>query len=248
MQRTNDFIDEMNHFKFIMNNIPVNLDKLFTTSRSIVLINSFIINSLLLFDYYIEPCIECIGKYGQGGEDTEPCVCPMETPSKLSNAIYIFGLLLFFFNVLNFVIWACLKLKIDLLSSLNSFDNLTKEEKKINKYRPKSETLLDMPVELIKATELMQEYMQEYVYKYIFVFHYMAFNSYFMYLSLYAAWTILGIFANRIFYSFLLLDIIQRSTILQNIIAAITTNINQLGMTGLLGLVVMFIFVITLSP
>jgi len=64
MQRTNDFIDEMNHFKFIMNNIPVNLDKLFTTSRSIVLINSFIINSLLLFDYYIEPCIECIGKYG----------------------------------------------------------------------------------------------------------------------------------------------------------------------------------------
>ena len=208
MQKTNDFIDEMNHFKFIMNNIPLNLDKLFTTSRSIVLINSFIINSLLLFDFYIEPCVECEGKYGYGGEDDEPCVCPIDTPSKLNNVIYIFGLLLFFFNVLNFVIWACLKLKIDLLSSLNSFDNLVKEEKKINKYKVKSETLLDMPVELIKATELMQEYMQEYVYKYIFVFHYMAFNSYFMYLSLYAAWTILGIFANRIFYSFLLLDII----------------------------------------
>ena len=65
-----------------------------------------------------------------------------------------------------------------------------------------------MPVELIKATELMQEYMQEYVYKYIYVFHYLAFNSYFMYLSLYAGGTILGIFVNRIFYSFLLLDII----------------------------------------
>jgi len=53
------------------------------------------------------------------------------------------------------VVWACLKFKIDFLSALNSFSNMIKEENKINKYKPKSETVLDMPVELIKATELM---------------------------------------------------------------------------------------------
>ena len=68
-------------------------------------------------------------------------------------------------------------------------------------------------------------------------------NSYFLYLSLYAAVTILGIVVNRLFFTLLLLDIIERSQILQNVIKAVSMNAYQLFMTGLLGLVIMFIYV-----
>ena len=126
--------------------------------------------------------------------------------------------------------------------AFNSYDNIMKDKKKFDKFKPRSKLLLDIPVELIRATELMQKYMQDYIYKYIYVLQYMAFESYFLYLSLQSIWTSLAIFYNRIFYSFMLLDIIERSQILQNIIKAITTNIKQLCMTGLLGLVIMYIY------
>ena len=84
--------------------------------------------------------------------------------------------------------------------------------------------------------------MQDYIYKYIHVLQQMAFESYFLYLSLQLIWTTLGIYYNRVFYSFMLLDIIERSQILQNIIKAITSDIKQLCMTVLLGLVIMYIY------
>lgn len=46
-------------------------------------------------------------------------------------------------------------MKIDMLRAFNSYENMIKEKKKLEKFKPKSEVLLDMPVELIKATELM---------------------------------------------------------------------------------------------
>ena len=53
--------------------------------------------------------------------------------------------------------------------AFNSYDNIIKEKKKIDKFKPKSKLLLDIPIELIRATELMQEYIQDYIYKYIHV-------------------------------------------------------------------------------
>ena len=47
-----DFIDEMKHYKFLMNNIPVDMDKLFTYMRLIALLCAFVINFLLLFDMF----------------------------------------------------------------------------------------------------------------------------------------------------------------------------------------------------
>jgi len=38
--------------------------------------------------------------------------------------------------------------------------------------------------------------------------------------------TILGIFANRIFFTFLLLDIVERSLMLQNIMKSVTENVD----------------------
>ena len=52
----------------------------------------------------------------------------------------------------------------------------------------------------------------------------MTINSYFLYLSGYAFITILGITSNRIFFTFLLLDIVERSLMLQNILKSVTNN------------------------
>ena len=66
-----DFISEMKHFRFLMTNVPFNLDETFTIFRWIVLFCAFIINFLLLFDYYVEECDECIGS----DPILTPCVC-----------------------------------------------------------------------------------------------------------------------------------------------------------------------------
>ena len=50
----NDLIDEMKHYKFLMNNIPVDMDKIFTLCRLIALLCAFVINFLILFDVFTE--------------------------------------------------------------------------------------------------------------------------------------------------------------------------------------------------
>jgi len=53
---------------------------------------------------------------------------------------------------------------------------------------------------------------------------YMTFNSYFIYLLLMTLFTILGLVVSRVFYCFLLLDVIDRSMVLRNVIKSITVN------------------------
>lgn len=52
----------------------------------------------------------------------------------------------------------------------------------------------------------------------------------------------LGIWFSRIFFSFMLLEIIGRSELLKNVIKSITLNTFQLFMTAILGMVIIFIF------
>ena len=105
----------MKHFRFLRNNIPVDLDKCFTTFRWLVLLSAFVINFLILFDEFVEECDICKDK----DPIEEPCVCGGETPTLLGNGIRIFGIVIFAFNVFVFVLWACLKLKLDLSNAFN---------------------------------------------------------------------------------------------------------------------------------
>ena len=94
----------------------------------------------------------------------------------------------------------------------------------------------------MKKTKEIKKFMEDNFYKYVYVAKYLALHSYFLYLSAYAAVTILGIVFHRLFFTILLLDIIERSLVLQNVIKSISINQAQLIMTGLLGLVIMFIY------
>ena len=64
----------------------------------------------------------------------------------------------------------------------------------------------------------------------------------FQYYCLYFGISILGYISSDIFYSFHLLDVIQRFKTLQDVIKSITSNATQLGLTCLLLVIIVYIF------
>jgi len=67
-----------------------------------------------------------------------------------------------------------------------------------------------------------------------------------MFLIIYACLSLLGLFQSPIFYSMQLLDIINRFPSLTNVIKAITVNKNQLLMTAMLELILIWIYCVLL--
>lgn len=65
-----------------------------------------------------------------------------------------------------------------------------------------------------------------------------------MYLLFYVTVSAMGLFLSDIVYCLHLLDIILRFPTLLNVIKAVTTNIGQLGLTTLLGVVIIYIYAI----
>ncbi|KAL4510112.1 hypothetical protein ABPG72_010305 [Tetrahymena utriculariae] len=64
----------------------------------------------------------------------------------------------------------------------------------------------------------------------------------FLYLLFYVIVSAMGLFVSDITYCLLLLDIIARFPTLQNVVKAVTTNIRQIGLTTLLGGVLIYIY------
>lgn len=67
-------------------------------------------------------------------------------------------------------------------------------------------------------------------------------DTLFQYYVLYFGVSFLGFYSNELFYSFHLLDVIQRFPTLGNVMNAITSNWRQLIMTFCLMLIVMYIY------
>ncbi|EGR32545.1 hypothetical protein IMG5_078330 [Ichthyophthirius multifiliis] len=83
---------------------------------------------------------------------------------------------------------------------------------------------------------------QNIIIKILFISYEIILNTNSVYLLVYILFSLCGMIINKFFYSLLLLDIIQRSTVLQNVTKAITQNIIQLVMTVVLGIVVIYIY------
>nr|CAR82067.1 TPA: calcium release channel IV1b [Paramecium tetraurelia] len=70
----------------------------------------------------------------------------------------------------------------------------------------------------------------------------MLFSSYTFYWFLLLVVNLLGLLYNKLFYGFLLLDIIDHSQVLRNVIKSISLNYKQLLMTALLGVLIMYLY------
>ena len=67
-------------------------------------------------------------------------------------------------------------------------------------------------------------------------------NKTFRYYSLFILFAVFGLLFSPAFFSFHLLDIVRRSPTLQDVIKSVTNNIEELALTGLLGLIIIYIF------
>lgn len=67
-------------------------------------------------------------------------------------------------------------------------------------------------------------------------------DSTFQYYVLYFGISLLGKLSTDIYYSFHLLDVINRSPVLQNVMKAVTQNLQQVGMTGMLMMILVYIY------
>ena len=72
----------------------------------------------------------------------------------------------------------------------------------------------------------------------------MLFDTYLTYLVASLLFAILGTSFSKIFFSFLLLDLIDRSHILNNVVKSVTVNYKQLLMTVVLGVLIMYIYAV----
>ena len=132
------------------------------------------------------------------------------------------------FSIIIWFFWAIFKMPLDIKNAKRHYteevENVESELslEKENKYS-------------IKEIKIIAKY-------YYVVWSYMFFNSYLIYLSLNILFVILGIVSNEFFFSFLLLDIIDRSPVLTNVTRSITVNSKQLLMTFVLGIVLIYIY------
>jgi hypothetical protein len=107
----------MQHIEFLLKNFPIKLDVWYSRVRLLVLIFSFILNFIILFDKYVKEC----PKQCPDGE-TDPCVCPESTETELQSPIKGIGITILVLSILNFVLWSILQLKLDILKSLRRYE------------------------------------------------------------------------------------------------------------------------------
>jgi hypothetical protein len=71
---------------------------------------------------------------------------------------------------------------------------------------------------------------------------YLISNGEFIFFVIYYVFSMQGLFQSPVFYSFHLLDVVNRFPALQNVILSVTTNLNQLLMTAMLGIILIYIY------
>lgn len=76
----------------------------------------------------------------------------------------------------------------------------------------------------------------------ILTFYFFIQDTTFQYYVFYFGISMLGKYSLSIYYSFHLLDVVNRSAVLQNVMKAITQNIEQVGLTGILMMILVYIY------
>ena len=72
--------------------------------------------------------------------------------------------------------------------------------------------------------------------------YYMLFDTYLLYFVVMLTFSLLGTFFSKVFFAFLMFDIIDRSVILNNVVKSVTVNYKQLLMTVVLGIMLIYIY------
>jgi hypothetical protein len=223
------FEDEMNHFmRLKKNGLKFSLTY-FSRLRDLNLIIALVTNIFILFESEIAAGL--FGSYRDslidGGADPTTLNIPEDYgTARTETVIRILGVVHLGLSGLVLLFWIVFQAPIEVPGSFREFDYTYKD-------RDDKET--------IRKHNILKRWYNVAEYK-VIRFSYMLFDTYLFYLSIFLLFAILGVALSKIFFTFLLLDIIDRSIILNNVIKSVTLNYRQLLMTLVLGIMIMYVY------
>jgi hypothetical protein len=135
-------------------------------------------------------------------------------------------------SCLTWIAWAIFQMPLDLKRVLRLYE----AEEKANR-KPDSNNILSF-----YSNKKNQPLVVQTVLKYLSILYSFSMSSFFVILTLNMLFSVLGIAVSRVFFTFILLDIIDRSPILRNVVKSVSLNYVQLLMTFLLGAVIIYIY------
>ncbi|EGR33950.1 inositol -triphosphate type 1 isoform 3, putative, partial [Ichthyophthirius multifiliis] len=139
-------------------------------------------------------------------------------------------------SVIIFIIWVVFQFPLEYKSIIRIYTQKQHDTKK--KLQEKSELRKKSGIQkqINKLAILIK--------KFFYIMNDFLFSSHLLYLIISILFSVLGISSSPLFFCLLLLDIIDRSVVLRNVIKSITLNSVSLIMTAILGIVIVYIYAI----
>ncbi|KAL4475530.1 hypothetical protein ABPG72_009219 [Tetrahymena utriculariae] len=156
------------------------------------------------------------------------------TETKGKTIASIFQYLNLGISILVIIFWVIFEMPLELKLIMSRYEELTEEIKQKQRSVGKKKCIDFIKLSWNKVKASLK--------KLFFMIKQATFNSHFVYLLIYFFFSLGGILWNDLFYSLLLLDIIERSLVLQNVIKAVTQNIIQVLMTVVLEVTLIYIY------
>lgn len=141
--------------------------------------------------------------------------------SNIEYMLYMIGFIIMIIYVGIFALWLLLNAHLDVLKTVRSLED---DFIYFNKLKPG-----------LRRSILVVKYFWDFGLTLLV-------DSFLLDLLLNITAAFLGLFYSKMFFSFMMLDIIGRSEMLKNVIRSVTQNLGQFMMTGLLGIIVIYVF------
>ncbi|EAS05098.2 inositol-triphosphate type 1 protein (macronuclear) [Tetrahymena thermophila SB210] len=225
LDNLNDFHEEMKHFLYLNSkNLFFNLTYL-SYFRNLNLFVILIINLFILYEWDQKKDIS--------DDQTEEITLEVNQDAKnFKTFIQIMQLIM---SCLIYVIWLIFQFPLELKKSISNFNEY---EEKTFKYKANNQNDIRQQSDAQrKITKLNRAFR-----RFIYIANHLVLESHFIYLLIAIIFSILGITSNPVFFCLLLLDIIDRSVVLRNVIKSITLNALSLIMTAILGIIIVYIY------
>jgi len=222
------FEDEMNHFlRLKKKGLKFSLTY-FSRLRDLNLLIAFATNIIILFEKHIAESFADLSSYPLATPDEQEQLLA-DGQDEANRLIRILGIVHIVLCFVVLLFWVFFQAPLDINSSFREFDS-KKEREESSKDNNREKNKL----------KLIYDQIEHQLAK----ISYMLFDTYLVYLVLFLLFAILGTTYSKVFFGFLLFDLIDRSVILNNVIQAVTVNYKQLLMTAVLGILIMYVYAV----
>jgi len=219
------FEDEMNHFENLRRKkLKLSLTY-FSRLRDLNLLIAFATNIIILFESQIA---NSLADY-KGSSAADRAAAVQEGHDDANKLIRILGIIHIGLCSLVLIFWGIFQAPLDINKSFRELESKGARDL-ANKDQSREKNKIKQAYDAVKGSLAKVSYM--------------LFDTYLTYLILFLLFAILGTSYSKVFFGFLLFDLIDRSVILNNVIKSVTVNYKQLLMTAVLGILIMYVYAV----